>query len=150
MDAVRNAGVEDLRLKLFADLEEVKVGLQDTFAEVDDLPPKERVQLIGAMVRLSHEQALLFGAHVPKQIRVDNASPVENEQAAQRAREIVEFMELSEKMAAVGPGRRGLTTQEAENIIEADEIKPSKPELLREFEEQNEKTPPSFVPINFD
>jgi hypothetical protein len=147
-EAVRNAGVEDLRLKLFADLEEAKVGLQDTMAEEDDLLPKERVQLSGALVRLTHEQALLFGAHAPKQIRVDNALPVVNEQAAQRAREMVRFMELSDKMAAVGPGRRGLTAQEADDIIEADPEVVT-PELLREYESLQVEPAPSSVPINF-
>jgi hypothetical protein len=101
------------------------------------------------MVRLSHEQALLVGAHAPKQIAVTDDAPVENEQAMEKAQRMIQFMTLSEKMAAVGPGRRGLTPQEADDIIEADTSEPTTPELLQEYEALRVEPAPSSVPINF-
>jgi hypothetical protein len=130
MEAVKNVGVEDLRAKLFADLEEAKVGLQDTLGEVDDLPPKERVQLTGALVRLSHEQALLFGAHAPKQIAVTDEAPTVNEEAMAAAQRMIQFMTLSEKMAAVGRPRARLSSEAADELIEADVVEAEVPELL--------------------
>jgi hypothetical protein len=96
------------------------------------------------------DAAYRVGRYKGRQLAVTNGPQPENKEARAKAERMIQFMALSEKMAAVGPGRRELTTQEADNIIEAETVEPTTPELLREFEEQQEERAPSSVPINFD
>ncbi len=148
--SIKNARIEDLRAKLFVDLEEVKALVLDALLFGDDLSPRERAQQTNALIKIVHEQALLVGAHSPKQIAVTSEAPPVNEEAQAYAEKVVRFMELSEKLAAIGPPRTQLTTEYADELIEAEVAEPEVPELLRQFEDQYEERAPSSVPINFD
>lgn len=134
IDDLKNAGVDELRMKLFVNLEEVKVTIQDSLLLREQLSSRERAQLTSSLIKIVHEQALLVGAHAAKQIAVADAGNVVNEEAMAYAKDVVRFMELSEKMAAANHGRSRLTADDADAIIDADLVEPTVPDLLRQFE----------------
>jgi len=103
----QEAGVEDVRLRLLVDLEELKVALQRRLFFGQEISPTEQIRLANSIVRIIHEQALLAGAHAPKQVTVESGPPVVNEKARQRARDLVEFMDLADQIARSGYGARG-------------------------------------------
>jgi hypothetical protein len=151
--------IEDFRNTSWAHLEMLRIELEPaihiTRNPLDGslLPEGVRVTPhkddVSSYIKIIHEQALLTGTHAPKQVAITGDAPTVNEEAA-AAQRLVRFMTLSEKMAAVGPGRRGLTAQEADDIIVADTAEPTTPELLQEYEAQRVEPAPSSVPINFD
>jgi hypothetical protein len=89
------------------------------------------------LIKLVHEQALLVGAHGPKQLKVTSEVPPENEEAAAYARGVVRFMDLADKIAGSGYGSgRNPRDADTEQLLEADvpESPTVKPELLRQVE----------------
>jgi hypothetical protein len=134
--SLRDTSIEEVRLRLYVELQELLAVLQDAFFFDDDLSPRERGQLVSSIVKVVHEQALVMGLHAPRQVAVVNEQPVENEQAAKYARDLVTFMNLCDKIAASGYGSgRSPETLDTELLLEADAAdSPLKPELLRQFE----------------
>jgi hypothetical protein len=144
IESVGNAGVHQLRTGLFADLQEAKELVQVAIFFSTELSTRERTQLINQLVKLVHEQALLIGAHAPRQLKVTNEVPPENEEAAAYARGVVRFMDLADKIAGSGYGSgRTELGSDAEELLEADvpELPIVKTELLRMYEATAQETP---------
>jgi hypothetical protein len=91
---------------------------------------------MGMYLKIVHEQAMLVGAHAPKQIAVTNAQPAVNEEAEEYARGVVQFMDLADKIAASGYGSgRAKLAVDPELLLEADVHETTeKPELLSAYE----------------
>jgi hypothetical protein len=100
---LRDSSIEEIRIGLYVDLEELLVITEQAFYHNPDLSRRERNRLVCVIVRLIHEQAWLMGLHAPRQVAVVKDQPVKNEQAEAFARDVARFIELSNKM--VGPAR---------------------------------------------
>ncbi len=134
------ATVELLRASLWADLEMMRVAYEPLihitkFPDGTPLSP-------GMYLRPNNDDATIYlkilaqqAALLPKWVDLGstNNAPPENEEARASARRVVEFMTLSEKLAAIGPPRQRISTETAEEIIEGEIAAPAKPELLREY-----------------
>jgi len=153
--------VQEVRATQWAHLEALRIALEPAIhitrnpVTGEKLPEGMHIvpnkDDVASYIKLIHEQALLTGSHSPKQMAITNESaPAENEEAQAYAEKVVRFMELSEKLAAIGPPRTQLTTEYADELIDADVAEPEVPELLRQFESEYDERAPSPVPINFD
>jgi hypothetical protein len=102
-------------------------------ADIVIVPNKDDAAML---LKLVHEQALLVGAHSPKQIAVTKDEPVVNEQALEYSRGVVRFMELADKIAASGYGSgRSEPVVDVDVVMQGDVTEtPEKPELLRQYE----------------
>ena len=137
VESVRNAEVQELRLMLFVDLEEIKDVLQRSLLYRKDVPAKDRTQLVTGIVRIVHEQALLMGAHAPRQVAVTQ-TVVENplaDEYVEDLEDLEKWMDLADKIAqsGYGSGREELTHDEAESALDADS-EPTTPSLEHAYE----------------
>jgi hypothetical protein len=134
IESVRTAEVQELRLGLFVDLEEVKNLLQRSLLFRKDVPAKERTQLVNGIVRIVHEQALLMGAHAPRQVAVTQ-TVVENPLADQYVEDLEKWMDLADKLglSGYGSGREEMASEDAEGVLDAD-LEPAPPTPLRSYQ----------------
>jgi hypothetical protein len=143
--------VVEYRRQLWADLEEVKLTLAPALfprSLPDGTPLPEGIGVIPAdkdaaatFLKFCHEQALLVGAHAPKQTTTTHKVE-ENAQADQFANDLTEWMDLADKlgMSGYGSGREELSHEDAESVLDADIVPTPRPPLLEQVEEAASKT----------
>jgi len=103
--ALEEAGTDGIRRQLYAELEMLKAPFRDAFFfHSDDASPRERARLANIIIRLIHEQAVLMGVQAPRQVAITSSPPPVNEEALAFSRDVVRFMDLSDKIAASGYG----------------------------------------------